>query len=184
MNLENASLIRLEEDTIIKPFDCGDVDLNDFLFNKAKKYLKENLATTFIIEDESITIAYYSIFNDSLKVEKSKFASNSQLKKFLKNLVTHNKRHLKNFPAIKIGRLAVSNNIQTSGLGKMIVNSIIDYAITVNQKCGCKLITVDAYSKSTGFYTKLGFQFLSAEDFDLSERQMYLDITAILNAES
>ncbi|MEZ4916328.1 MAG: hypothetical protein R2836_05020 [Chitinophagales bacterium] len=81
MNLENASLIRLEEDTIIKPFDCGDVDLNDFLFNKAKKYLKENLATTFIIEDESITIAYYSIFNDSLKVEKSKFASNSQLKK-------------------------------------------------------------------------------------------------------
>ena len=58
---EGYSLIKLTEDTIIKPFDCDDDDLNDFLINKAKKYYSEHLATTFIIEDANITVAYYSI---------------------------------------------------------------------------------------------------------------------------
>jgi len=180
LNLTGLSLIRLEEDTIIKPFDCGDSDLNDFLFNKSKNYLKEHLATTFIIESNDLTYAYYSILNDSLRVEELDFASKSAFQRFLKNLVTHRKRHLENFPAVKIGRLAVNNNIQISGLGKMIVNNIIDYAINLNENCACKLITVDAYSQSLGFYKKMGFEFFTENDIEESERQMFLDLTPII----
>jgi predicted GNAT family N-acyltransferase len=180
LDLTELSLIRLEEDTIIKPFDCGDSDLNDFLFNKSKNYLKEHLATTFIIENNDTTYAYYSILNDSLKVEELNFASKTAFLKFLKSLVTHRKRHLENFPAVKIGRLAVNNNIQISGLGKMIVNNIIDYAINLNENCACKLITVDAYSKSLGFYKKMGFEYFTENDVNDSERQMFLDLTPII----
>lgn len=180
LDLTGLSLIRLEEDTIIKPFDCGDSDLNDFLFNKSKNYLKEHLATTFIIESKDLTYAYYSILNDSLRVEELDFASKSAFQRFLKNLVTHRKRHLENFPAIKIGRLAVNSNLQISGLGKMIVNNIIDYAINLNENCACKLITVDAYSKSLGFYKKMGFEYFTENDIEESERQMFLDLTPII----
>ena len=101
----NFSLILLTDQHTIKPFDCGDTDLNEFLFEKAKEFKKAFLATTFLIESESKTVAYYSIFHDSLNIEEQDFASKNMFKKFLKNLVPHPKRHLKSFPALKIGRL-------------------------------------------------------------------------------
>jgi hypothetical protein len=80
MELAGLSLIKLDVNTVIKPFDCGDEDLNDFLSSKAKLYLQENLAVTYLIEGEAQTVAFFSIFNDSLKVEESFFASKSALK--------------------------------------------------------------------------------------------------------
>src|SRR5690606_19431471 len=154
----------LSEKTVIKDFDCDDETLNDFLFNKAKPYFSEFLATTFIIEDNKQTVAYFSIFNDSLKVEEEKFASKSGFKRFLKKFISHPKRHLEYFPAIKIGRLAVNKNVKKAGLGKTIINYIIDYALEHNNQCACKIITVDAYSQSLGFYEKVGFDYLFPDD--------------------
>lgn len=51
-SLEGLSFFQLKENYPIKPFDCEDDDLNDFLFNKALLYQKELLATTFIVEDK------------------------------------------------------------------------------------------------------------------------------------
>ena len=84
--LSQLSLILLNEAHTIKPFDCEDIDLNEFLFEKAKFYKQEFLATTFILENEEQTVAYYSIFNDSLKVEEEGFASKSAFKRFLKDV--------------------------------------------------------------------------------------------------
>ena len=181
MDLSNFSFFKLDKNTEIKPFDCGDDDLNEFLLLKSKDYFAENLATTFILEDESKTVAYYSLLNDSLKIEKESFASKSALKRFLKGLVSHPKRHLNYFPAIKIGRLAINQNIQQGGLGSILVNNIINYAINVNEKCACKLITVDAYSQSVGFYEKMGFQFLTELDNGFEERQMFLELTQFID---
>lgn len=180
MNFSELQIVRLKQDTIIKPFDCTDEELNDFLFHKAKDYLQEHLATTFVIEDDHSTIAYYSLLNDSLPVTQKYFSSKSAWKRFLQKLVSHRKRHLEYFPAVKIGRLAVNSNIQKSGLGKIIILKIIDYTIKVNQECACKLITVDAYRQSLRFYEKMGFQFLSDADRDKSERLMFLDLTPII----
>ena len=46
-NSENFTVLLLTDDHIIKPFDCEDEDLNDFLFNEAILYQKQMLATTF-----------------------------------------------------------------------------------------------------------------------------------------
>lgn len=181
--LEGYSLIELKNETVLKPFNCSDNDLNDFFKNKAKSYSNELLATTYILEKGDITVAYYSIFNDSLAIEESNFLSKTLLKKFLSNLVTNPKRHLKNFPAIKIGRLAVSADIQKSGIGKKIIDNIIAFCIEHNTNCACKLITVDAYSESLGFYEKMGFKFLSDKDKGEDTRQMYIDLTPYFNTE-
>jgi hypothetical protein len=91
MQLAGLSLIKVNANTIIKPFDCGDDDLNDFLASKAKDYQKELLAVTYILENEERTIAFFSIFNDSLRVQEMSFASKSAFKRFLSKLVSHRK---------------------------------------------------------------------------------------------
>jgi|SRR5258708_2393794 len=93
MEVAGLSLFKINDDTIIKPFDCGDEDLNDFLLSKAKLYQKELLAVTYILENDERTIAFFSIFNDSLRVQEVAFASRSAFKRFLSKLVSHPKRH-------------------------------------------------------------------------------------------
>ncbi len=183
LELDNSyAMFKVSSDTVFKPFDCGDEDLNEFLLKKAIQYANEHLATTFVIENESVTVAYYSIFNDSVNAQNIAFASKTAFKRFLQDLVSHPKRHLKSYPAIKIGRLGVTKTIQNSGLGKMIVNSIIELAINANENCACKIITVDAYAQSLKFYERLGFKFFSESDKGNDTRQMYLNLTPIILA--
>ncbi|MFZ0598617.1 MAG: GNAT family N-acetyltransferase [Flavobacterium sp.] len=184
MPSSDYSLIKLKANTLINNFNCGDdkddADLNDFLFSKAKYYSSELLATTYILEDKTSTVAYYSIFNDSLTIEESNFNSKNALKKFLSNLVSHPKRHLKNIPAIKIGRLAVSKDKKGQRIGEKIIDFIISFSIDHNTNCACKLITVDTYKKSLGFYEKMGFIYLSDKDKNEDTRQVFLDLTPVL----
>lgn len=169
----------LSEDHIIKPFDCEDETLNDFLLNKAKGYKEEFLATTFILENKEKTVAYYSIFNASLFVEEDNFASKSTFKRFLKNFVTHPKRHLDSFPALKIGRLGISKEFKGMGLGRMIINTIINDAYELNNSHACKVVSVDAYKQSIDFYSKQGFIFMTDNDKDDETRQMYFDVSSL-----
>lgn len=166
----------VNEAHLFKPFDCGDDDLNDFLLNSSKEYQKEYLATTYVIENEIETVAFFSIFNDGLKVQDI-HPSRSALKAFLRSILPHPKRHLKNYPAIKIGRLAVSLNSQRGNIGTKIINTIINYAISQNDFCGCKFIIVDAYRASISFYQKNNFKFLTDRDSTADTRQMYLNLT-------
>ncbi len=50
-------LTRYVELNSIKPFDCGDTDLNAFLCDDASYYQRQLLANTFVLEDERQTIA-------------------------------------------------------------------------------------------------------------------------------
>jgi hypothetical protein len=115
-----------------------------------------------------------------LKVEEIKFASKTRFKKLISKLISHPKRHLKNFPALKIGRLAVCK--EEKGYGQAIIGWIIDYALNCNQNSACRFITVDAYSQSLGFYEKMNFLYISDNDVNADTRQMYLDLTPYLNS--
>lgn len=181
MDLAGLSLIKIDENSVIKRFDCGDEDLNSFLLTKSIFYLKELLATTYLLENAEETIAFFSIFNDSIRIEESEFASKNALRRLLSEIVSHPKRHLRNFPAIKIGRLGVSKNIQKSGLGRSILSYILDLAITQNKSCACKFIVVDAYEQSLGFYEKLNFSYYTEKDKGEDTRQMFLDLTPYTN---
>ncbi|WDF59710.1 GNAT family N-acetyltransferase [Flavobacterium sp. KACC 22758] len=183
MPLTGFSFSKLNTTTNILPFECGDDDLNSFLSNKAIPYKKELLATTYLLESEDKTIAYLSIYNDALAVQEKDFASKSAFNRLLKEIISHPKRHLRQFPAIKIGRLAVceSTKKERKGIGRALVNFVINLALEQNSNCACQLITVDAYSQSLDFYTKLGFKFLSDSDKGDDTRQMYLDLRPLMN---
>ena len=66
--------VRLQELDKIKPFDCGDADLNGFLCEDATYYYRQLLANTFVLEDEERTIAYFCLLND--KISQTTIAKN------------------------------------------------------------------------------------------------------------
>lgn len=68
MTWDDFRFYKLELDSDIKPFKCSDEDLNGFLIDDAKNYLREMLASTYIMEDLSKgkTVAYFSLLNDSI----------------------------------------------------------------------------------------------------------------------
>ena len=179
-NSEEISILLLTEDYPIKPFDCEDEDLNDFLFNEAVSYQKELLATTFVMENDKQTLGYYSLLNDSLQLKEEMFTSKSQFKKFLRELMPYPKRHLKTIPALKIGRLAIDKTFKGKGLGSVIMANIISRCIKMNEEQACRLITVDAYKQAVPFYQKMGFKFLIEGDKDDTTRLMFLDLTSFI----
>ena len=179
-NSEEISILLLTEDYPIKPFDCEDEDLNDFLFNEAVSYQKELLATTFVMENDKQTLGYYSLLNDSLQLKEEMFASKSQFRKFLRELMPYPKRHLKTIPALKIGRLAIDKTFKGKGLGSVIIANIISKCIKMNEEQACRLITVDAYKQAVPFYQKMGFKFLIEGDKDDTTRLMFLDLTSFI----
>ncbi|EKY16953.1 GNAT family N-acetyltransferase [Capnocytophaga sp. oral taxon 326] len=176
MNLDNLSFLRVTKGFVFKPFNCEDDDLNEFLFEEAIPYRKELLATTFVIEDDTRTLDYYSLLNDSLQLKEEMFSSKSQLKKFLRDLIPYPKRHLKNIPSVKIGRLAVDKSCKGKGLGKIMIHTIISNCLMLNDNQACRLITVDAYKQAIPFYQRMGFEFLSDNDKEDSTRLMFLDL--------
>lgn len=68
MDFDKFTFRQIDADTRIKSFDCGDADLNDFLFSDAINYYKSMMALTYLLEDNEAgkTVAYYSLLNDKI----------------------------------------------------------------------------------------------------------------------
>jgi GNAT superfamily N-acetyltransferase len=176
MSLEGLKLIRLSPDHKILPFNCYDKDLNEFLFEDAKPHQSELLTVTYLLESDSKTAAFFSIFNDKITIQD--FDSKSKWKK----LVSHNKRK-KSYPAVKLGRLGIDIEYQRKGIGRDIINYIKILFIDSN-KAGCKFITVDGYSKSLAFYDKNGFDYMTKADEGQDTRSMFFDLSKLMPKKS
>jgi len=165
-------LIRLTPDHQIKPFDCEDEDLNDFIHNDSKNFSSQLLAVTYLIENDDATVAFFSVLNDKISIKE--VGGNPANWNIFKNVFPSGKA-LKSYPAVKIGRLAVSGQFKGSGYGTAIISFLIDWFLS-NNKTGCRFITVDAYSKSLAFYEKNSFKYLTENDIGKDTRLMYLDL--------
>jgi predicted GNAT family N-acyltransferase len=175
MNLESLTPIRLNQDYELKSFDCGDTDLNNFLFNDAKDYLKELMAITYVIEYENKVIAYFCLLNDKVVFDTLDTQKKSFWNRFNRRNQIPNSKRRKNYPATKIGRLAVSKECKGQGIGYFIIDTIQSLILN-RMDIACRFITVDAYQTAFNFYMKNGFEFLSTEDENESIRLMYFDL--------
>ncbi len=174
---DEIKLIRLSEDYVFKPFDCGDNDLNDFLLNDSKNYQRFLIAMTYIVESENRIAAFYSLLNDKISIVDT--PSKSAWRKYFRDTYPQGKRFF-SYPAIKIGRLAVDKEFQSRGLGTLIMDSIKGSQIE-NITAGCRYITVDAYRKSLKYYEKNGFKYITTNDENEDTRLMYLDLLTLIN---
>lgn len=171
--------IRLEPDETRCDFDCGDPDLNEYYYSDSIKANKELIAITYAFYKDDQVIAYYCVSNDALRRD---IASTEGLKRIKEDIEPEEKRY-RSMPAVKIGRFAVAESEQSSGIGSRIMDGI-KYDFINNNKTGCRFIIVDAYNnlKTINFYKRNGFNFLTHKGGHKETRLMYFDLMLYVNA--
>ncbi len=164
-------LVRLTAEASLADFDCGDDDLNNFLVEDAKGFLNKRIANSFILEDDGSIAAYFCLLND--KISKQEI-TNSQWKK-IKNRFPDGKK-FSSYPAIKIGRFAVSSRHRGQQIGTKLMNLIKDMLDTDSNYSAFRFITVDAYLTAVNFYEKNGFVKLTQKEENDHTRLMFFDM--------
>lgn len=164
----------MQANEVVRSFDCGDKDLNEFIVDEATFYRKALLAVTYVLEstENGETLAYFSLAND--RVSLSDFENKTEFNRFRKKRFVNEKR-IKSYPAAKLCRLAVSLSAREMHLGSYLIDFIKAFFLLDN-KTGCRFVTVDAYRSAIPFYEKNGFVPLVAEDDGGMTRLLYFDL--------
>lgn len=164
-------IIKLTDDYELKPFDCGDADLNGFLMNDAKPFSGKRIGNTYIVEDKGKIIAYFCLLND--KISKQNVA-NGTWRKVKKNFP--HEKHFSSYPSVKIGRFAVSAECRMQGYGSRLITLIKHTLYNEHSYSAFRFLTVDAYLSAVSFYEKNDFKLLLSEDASIHTRMMYFDM--------
>ena len=175
--IDHYRIYKLAEDEKINTFDCGDTDLNDFAMNEAQPYRKEKLAVTYTLvskEDSSEIAAFFCLLNDRISV--TDFDNKTEYNRFRKRFV--NAKRIKSYPAAKIGRFAVAKSMKGKSIGSFLLDFIKSFFV-VDNKTGCRFLTVDAYADAVPFYLKNGFVPLNEDDKDDDTRLLYFDLNDV-----
>ena len=166
-------IVRLTQEHVFKPFDCGEADLNDFLLIDSKEYAKALLAVTYVIEDEDMTVAFFSLSNDRISLAESDKSTWRRIRSSFPH-----RKHRSDYPAVKIGRLGVNKAAQNRHIGTDIIDFVKQTFITHN-RTGCCFVTVDALRSAVSFYESNGFKLLRKIN-DAETVPMYYDLTQLV----
>jgi ribosomal protein S18 acetylase RimI-like enzyme len=165
ISLEDISLETLSEANQVSDFDCNDEDLNDFLLNDALNYQGACVSMTILAKYEGQTVGFFSLGMDciSLKSDEDRELRHE-----------HNLNRLKEYPALKIHRLAVANEFKKMEIGRMLVLFVMGFARQALQGLiGVRFLSVDAYEESVGFYQKMDFLFNKHKDERYEDRPIF-----------
>lgn len=168
---------RLDKTDKIESFDCGDAELNDFILNQSSFFRSEKLAVSYTLQSRTNpndAVAFFSLSNDKISI--TDFDNKTLYNRFSRRF--NNRKRLKSYPAVKIGRIGVSESEKGKNLGSFLIDFIKTYFV-FNNKSGCRFLTVDAYSDAIPFYQKNGFVPLNKADAHDKTRLLYFDLNDV-----
>lgn len=119
-------------------------EMDDFLFNEAFEDQEKGLSTTYLFIHDSKLVAYLSLCNDAIQLD---FEEKTDMGL---SYTTE--------PAIKIARLAVSNEAQGMGLGRDAIEFAIVVSQNIRELSGVVFLTLDCYEHRLSYYEKFGFE--------------------------
>ena len=93
-----------------------------------------------------------------------------------------NRKRMKSYPAVKIGRLGTALAFAGQGIGSGMID-MVKHMFTHGNKTGCRFVTVDAHKDAVEFYLKCGFDFFTEKDAADDTRLMYFDLKPLRDAE-
>lgn len=169
---EGLRLERFLETKVVKSFDCGNKDLNDFLCTEeVTRYSELGLGATYLVFYHGDLVAYFTVSSDSLRVE---------YLKTVKSFTEIAEMRLEAIPAIKIGRLATHIKHQNMGIGRSLIKYIAGMGL--EGRIGVRLLIVQAKPESVSFYEKCGFQLTceTKREKGRRNRTMFLDLHGLI----
>ena len=133
-------------------FRCNVEALDQYIHKQAGQDIKRRISRIFVAampDSPKEVMGYYSL--STLSIELSQLPE-KLARKLLKHPV----------PAALIGRLAVSEDAQGCGIGKMLLVDAIKRTLSVSDQIAIYAMVVDAMNDDTrGFYEQFGFTRLS-----------------------
>ena len=154
-------------------FSSGDADLDEFLRDDALR-LQERLVTRVYLAtraDAGEPLGYMAVLADLVEL---KSGEKRQLG------LSGGPGDSRFIPAVKVGRLAVSADHQGQGVGQLLMGLAVDLALSLSHRVGCRLVTVDAYEQSVGFYEHLRFNRRKVQPASQQTVGMWFDIAGEL----
>ena len=178
MDLSDFKFVQLNKDVVLDNFECGEDDITNFLKEDALQYQMERMANTYLFLDnkESI-VAYFSISNDCLVDRgEERGYTNSVFNRLHRKSSIPNAKRIRQYPAIKVGRLGVAEKYHKTGIAYQLMDFIKGFSI-VDHKPACKFLLLDAINKEqqTKYYKNNNFEFL-LDDKESKTRIMYFNL--------
>ena len=154
----------------LSSFQTSTKELGDFLVEDALKNQDLALSATYLwfTKDTDILIAYITLLCDSLRIRETGLE-----KDFVAKGVFYKAR-----PALKVGRLCVTDNFTHRGIGTQLMYFAMEAVLTLSQYAGCRFIVVDAKKDVLPFYTNMEFQTLKDEEKETIP--MYFDMFQLI----
>lgn len=147
-------------------FDCGIVELNEYLQKYALQNQKTGIAKTFVAignQEKSEIAGYYSVSMSQIERDTIPIQQAKRLPRYP-------------IPAMLIGKLAVDKTSQGKGLGEELLIDALQKAVRLAGEVGIFAVRVDAINdRAKSFYLKYGF--IPLEDRDSA---LFLPIKTII----
>ena len=125
-------------------FDCGEPALNDWLSKRALKNENSGASRTFVVCQNNRVMGYYVLATGSVMHKQAP----SKVRRNMPDPV----------PVMILGRLAVSKDMQSAGLGRGLLRDAILRTLGVSKQAGIKALLVHALSDAAHkFYRQCGF---------------------------
>lgn len=130
-------------------FHCGTLSLDVYLRERAGQHQRDGVATTHVLFDNtepSRILGYCALVAAQLELRELQPVDRKRLP-----------RHP--VPAIRIARLAVSEEERGKGHGRLLVGHAVNCSLELRGQLGVKVIAVDALNdRAAGFYRAYGFR--------------------------
>ena len=136
----------------LKEFDCGTVELNEFLTRYALKNDNLGIGKTFVaLDSKEKVVGYFTLATAQVAFKEIPDENKGKLPKYP-------------IPALRIARLAVSSECQGKGVGKWLLVQIFIKVTQVSAITGVYFLIVDAKESAKSFYEHFGFNKLIDKD--------------------
>lgn len=160
----------------LSSFSCGDKELDDVFHNEIRLCAKYHYLTPYkctLVSTNEI-VGLFTLANDVLALEyEDQVDFPNMAEEYADTFIKQS-----TYPAVNIGHLAIRSDMQSRGIGKLIVEFV---AATFSnlRVAGCQFLTVDALNNPrtiSFYYDKLKMEFQTVSDAGKHTRRMYLDI--------
>jgi predicted N-acetyltransferase YhbS len=161
----------LHPDDVCTALSLGDAaftPLKTFLRKEAKRLHKDNLARTYVVvaSGEQRVLGYITTLCTQISTEQ--FGDTLPIQDF----------RYKDYPAVKLARLAVDVSLQGQGVGSQLVEFVTGLLTDhIMPHTGCRFLVVDSKTTSVSFYESKGFIKLgSISKGDQAHTTMVIDL--------